>query len=174
MALAVCLLFDRRSDQLLREMWARLEEQGVTTLQSHTHGHHHPHLSYAVLLDWQLDPIQVAVAALPDAGPFELTVHGTLTFPRGRAALAPSLPPDIAVRQQRVAEAVAAAGGVLHKHYVPGQWVPHVSVATRANGTTLPLVVKAVADALPLTLVAERAVLVDSTTGRLWSLPVLP
>jgi len=174
MALAVCLLFDHRSDLLLRELWARLEEQGVTTLQSHTHGHHHPHLSYAVAIDWALDPIRDAVAALPDGGPFDLSVHGTVTFPRGRAALAPSLPPDVAARQQHVAAAVSGAGGVLHKHYVPGQWVPHVSVATRANGATLPLVVKAVADMLPLTIGVDRAALVDSTTGQLWQLPCIP
>lgn len=174
MALAVCVLFDRRSDLLLRELWARLELLGVTTLQTHTHGHHQPHLSYAVLIDWQLDPVREAVSALPDNGPFELPVHGTVSFPRGRAALVPSVAPEVARRQQAVAEAALGAGGVLHRHYVPGQWVPHVSVATRANGTTLPLVVKAVADSLPLTLTAERAALVDSSTGQLWSLPNLP
>lgn len=174
MALAVCLLFDRRSDVLLREMWARLEQAGVATLQSHTHGHHHPHLSYAVLREWDLDRIRASITDLPDRGAFDLTVHGTLSFPRGRAALAPSLPPDIAARQQQVAQAVVDAGGSLHKHYVPGQWVPHISLATRANGATLPVVAKAVADALPMLLTVSRAALVDSTTGELWSLPNLP
>jgi len=173
MALAVCLLFDHRSDLLLRELWARLEDAGVRTLQTHTHGHHHPHLSYAVLLEWDLDRVRAAVDALPDGGPFDLVVHGTLAFPRGRAALAPSVPPDLAARQQRVAEAVRGAG-VLHHHYEPGQWVPHVSVAPRANGATLPLVVKAVADMLPLTIGVDRAALVDSTTGQLWQLPCIP
>ena len=173
MALAVCLLFDHRSDLLLRELWARLEGAGVRTLQTHTHGHHHPHLSYAVLLEWDLDLVRAAVESLPDGGPVDLVVHGTLAFPRGRAALAPSVPPDLPARQQRVAQAVSAVG-VLHHHYEPGQWVPHVSVAPRANGATLPLVVKAVADMLPLTIRVDRAALVDSTTGQLWPLPGIP
>jgi hypothetical protein len=49
MALAVCLLFDRRTDRILRGLWDRLEDLGVPTLKSHTHGRHVPHLSLAVL-----------------------------------------------------------------------------------------------------------------------------
>ena len=173
MALAVCLLFDRRGDQLLRELWARLEDDGIRTLQTHTHGHHHPHLSYAVLLEWDFDRVRAALADLPDGGPFQIGFHGTVTFPRGRAALAPSLPAAVAQRQQRVAEVLAGCG-LLHRHYEPGNWVPHVSLAVRANGTTLPVVVKAVADVLPLTVTVDRAALIDSSTGELWKLRGIP
>lgn len=174
MALAVCLLFDKRGDLLVRELWARLERDGVRTLQSHTHGHHHPHLSYAVLLAWELDAVRAALDTLPRNGGFELSFHGSVVFPRGRVALAPAIPADVATRQQAVADALTASGAVLHRHYLPGQWVPHVSVATRAAGAALPPVVKAVADALPLTVTAERAALVDSSTGELWPLDGMP
>lgn len=174
MALAVCVLFDSRGDQLIRELWARLERDGVRTLRSHTHGHHQPHLSYAVLLEWDLDAVRQALTELPDEGPFELAFHGTVAFPRGRGALAPSIPAAVAARQERVATALAATGALLHHHYEPGGWVPHVSLATRAPGPLLPVVVKAVADVLPLTVRAERAALVDSSTGEVWPLPTLP
>lgn len=55
MSLAVCLLFDREGDRAVREIWARLEADGVPTLLSHTHRRHRPHLSYVVALDWDLD-----------------------------------------------------------------------------------------------------------------------
>jgi 2'-5' RNA ligase len=174
MALAVCLLFDRRGDLLMRELWARVEEAGIRTLQTHTHGHHHPHLSYAVLLEWDFDRVRAVLDELPDGGPFPLSFHGTVTFPRGRAALAPSIPAAVAVRQQRVTEVLAGTGAILHRHYEPGNWVPHVSLAVRANGTTLPAVVKAVADVLPLTVTVDRAALIDSSTGQLWQLPGIP
>ena len=174
MALAVCLLFDRRGDLLLRELWARLEDNGIRTLLTHTHGHHHPHLSYAVALAWDLDRVRAALDALPDGGPFEIGFHGTVTFPRGRAALAPAIPAAIALRQECVANAVAGSGAVLHHHYEPGNWVPHVSMAVRANGTTLPVVVKAAADVLPLRVTIERAALIDSSTGELWELAGIP
>lgn len=170
MALAVCQLFDARSDRLVRDLWARLEAEGVGTLVSHTHGLHHPHLSFAVLRTWQLDDVREALAELPAGDPFRMLSHGSLIFPRGRVALAPSIPAEVAARQERVVRALAGAGADLHKHYLPGRWVPHVSVATRASALQLPLVVKAIADVLPLAVRAERTALVDSSTGRLWPL----
>jgi hypothetical protein len=174
MALAVCLLFDPTSERLLRRLWERLESVGVRTLASHTHGHHRPHLSYAVLRSWDLARVTAAVEQLPDAGPFALPFHGTLAFPRGRAALAPSIPADVARRQEAVVTAVLGAGADLHKNYRPGAWVPHVSVATRAQRSGLVTVVRAIADALPLVAQVDRAALVDSTTGDSWPLSGIP
>ncbi|EWT00406.1 2'-5' RNA ligase [Intrasporangium oryzae NRRL B-24470] len=174
MALALCLLFDPRTDRLLRELWARLEASGIRTLQSHTHGRHHPHLSYAVLLGWDLDRVLSATAGLPDEGPFEVTVQGTIAFPRGRAALAPSVSAAVAARQERATRALDATGAILHRHYAPGHWVPHISVATRAAGPALAVVVTAVSDLLPFTARVDRAALIDSSTGELWPLAGIP
>ena len=174
MALAVCLLFDARSDLRMRELWSRLEEAGVSTLASHTHRRHHPHLSYAVLRSWDLTQVQEALCALPAADPFPLSFHGTLAFPRGRAALAPAITPDVASRQSRTVAALEATGAELHRNYRTGQWVPHVSVATRAPGPRLVTVVKAIADVLPMTVRVDRAALVDSATGETWPLPHIP
>lgn len=173
-ALAVCLLFDARGERRIRELWGRLERAGVRTLESHTHGRHHPHLSYAVLLAWEHQRVLDAVSRLPDEGPVALAFHGTVLFPRGRAALVPSVPASVVARQERVSRAVAATGATVHHHYDPGSWVPHVSVATGASGTQLPVVTTAIADVLPLEVVTERAVLVDSATGQTWDLPVIP
>ena len=174
MALAVCLLFDARSDLLMRELWSRLEDAGVSTLATHTHGRHHPHLSYAVLRSWDLARVQEALALLPAAAPFAMSFHGTLTFPRGRAALAPAVTADMALRQWRIVTALEATGAELHRNYEAGQWVPHVSAATRAQGAQLATVVRAIADVLPLTVRVERAALVDSATGQTWPLPHIP
>lgn len=174
MALAVCLLFDRRADRLVRELWARLERTGVRTLQSHTHGNHRPHLSYAVLLSWDLPRVRAALEQLQDGGRFTVDCHGTVLFPRGRAALAPALSAETVCRQQRVARALTGTGAVLHRHYEPGSWVPHVSVATGATGAQLPLVARAVSDVLPLPLPVTGAAVVDSGTGAMWPLSRIP
>lgn len=174
MALALCLLFDPRTDRLIRGLWARLEEQGIRTLQSHTHGRHHPHLSYAVLLDWDTERVRQAAADLPRGGAFELTVQGAVVFPRGRVALAPSVSSEVAARQERAARALGATGAMLHHHYAPGRWVPHISVATRATGADLGVVVTAVSDLLPLTGRVDRAALIDSSTGEVWTLDGIP
>lgn len=170
MALAVCLLFDARSDRLVRELWERLEHEGVGTLASHTHGGHHPHLSVAVLRTWQLDEVRRVLDALPRPEPAEMSCRGTLIFPRGRIALAPSVSSDLMAHQQRMADALERAGADLHKHYHRGRWIPHISIATRAHSTQLSLAVKALTDVFPLDIVGDRWVLIDSSTGRLWSL----
>jgi hypothetical protein len=174
MALAVCLLFDDRTELTVRELWSRLEDKGIATLATHTHRRHHPHLSYAVLRTWDLPRVWETVTALPPAEPFTMSFHGTLAFPRGRAALAPAVTADVAVRQSRIATALEASGSELHRHYVAGEWVPHVSVATRAQGVKLATVVTAIADVLPLTVRVDRAALIDSGTGKTWPLPHIP
>lgn len=174
MALAICLLFDPPSDRVVRDLWSRLETAGVHTMATHTHGHHHPHLSYAVLRSWDLSRVQATLAGLADAGPFTMSFHGTLAFPRGRAALAPAISADLARRQQQVVSAVVETGADLHRNYRPGGWVPHVSVATSAPGARLATVATAIADILPLTLNVDRAALVDSSTGETWPLAHIP
>jgi len=173
-ALAVCALFDAPGERLVRHLWARLEDAGIGSLATHTHGHHHPHLSFAVLREWQLDSVRDALGRLPDRGGFPANVQGTVIFPRGRVALAVAVPAEVALRQDRVTSALVAAGAQLHKHYRPASWVPHVSVATRTPAALLPTAVTAISDVLPVTLVVARAALVDTATGETWPLPRIP
>jgi 2'-5' RNA ligase len=172
MALALCLLFDPRAERLVRQMWERLEDRGVSTLLTHTHGRHHPHLSLAVLRAWDPDRLRAGLADWRDPSPVEIAVQGSVVFPRGRVALACSVDSGLAQRQEEAVCVVTAAGAELHRHYERGRWVPHVSVATSASGEQLPLVVNAVSDVLPLRLRADRAALIDTSTGRQW--PLVP
>jgi hypothetical protein len=174
MALGVCLLFDGRAERTLRNMWDRLERRGVPTLRSHTHGAHHPHLSYVVLLDWTLEDVRAAVEALPDHRPFEITFDALGAFRRGRISLVPAVPGDLVGRQQAVLEAVRGTGAMVHRHYETDRWLPHSSLAPRARLDQLPLIAAAVYDVLPLTVRISRAALIDSGTGRWWPLRNLP
>ena len=174
MALALCLLLDRRSDRLVRSLWERLEADGIPTLLSHTHGQHVAHLSYAVLLAWQEDAVRDAVARLGDGGPVDVSVQGTVIFPRGRAALAGSATVDLVARHTRAVEALRRTGATIHRHYEPGHWTPHVSATTGVPGARLQAVVDAVSDRLPMTLRFDRAALIDTTYGTTWELPVVP
>lgn len=170
MALAVCLLFDPPGDRAVRKLWAKLEGEGIPTLLTHTHRRHQPHLSLAVLRTWDLERVGDALVPLATGGPVEVSVQGTVLFPRGRAARAAAVTAEVATGQQAVAEAVLATGADLHHHYAPGRWVPHISVATRCSGGQLAIAATAVNDVLPLVLRATRAALVDSGTGESWPL----
>jgi 2'-5' RNA ligase len=173
-ALALCLLFDSRTDRLVRQLWQRLEDQGVPTLLTHTHGRHAPHLSLAVLRRWDLDAVRACLAQLPSSAPGPVAVQGTVVFPRGRADLGCAATSELAARQERTADAVVATGAELHRHYEHGRWVPHVSVATSASSALLPVVVNTVSDVLPFTLMTDRAALIDTSTGRQWPLSKVP
>ncbi|MEU4607898.1 2'-5' RNA ligase family protein [Kribbella sp. NPDC023972] len=169
MALAVCLLFDRRSDRILRGLWDRLEDLGVPTLKSHTHGRHVPHLSLAVLREW--DHEKVLKAVQPLMGPSSLYFDAVGTFRRGRAWLVPAVGVELMQRQRQVVSAVTETGAELHRHYEPGRWVPHCTLAPRVPLVALPILAAAVYDVLPLETTVDHAALIDSSTGQVWPLP---
>jgi hypothetical protein len=173
-ALAVCLLFDRRSDRAIRALWDRIEQRGVASLRSHTHGRHVPHLSYAVLRQWDQAAIAQALSGNGSGAAVELSFDGVGVFRRGRIWLVAGVSADVAQRQQRVVDLVTATGADLHKHYRPGVWLPHCSLAPRATLAQLPDVVATVMDVLPLRVTLDHAALVDSSTGTVNPLPVLP
>ena len=173
-ALAVCLLFDERSERALRQLWQRLEGAGISSLQSHTHGRHVPHLSYAVLRTYDVAAVTAAVAALPDGGPVGLHFDGLGLFRRGRAWLIPGVGADVHVRQERVVAAAEGTGADLHLHYRPGWWVPHCTVAPRVRREALATLAVEVYGTLPLEVVADRAALIDSSTGERWPLDGIP
>ncbi|RPF20933.1 2'-5' RNA ligase family protein [Myceligenerans xiligouense] len=174
MALAVCLLFDRPTDRVLRRLWQRLEDDGVPTLATHTHGRHVPHLSLAVLRSWDLDKVRAALEALPHAGPVTIRFDAVAAFRRGRMSLIPAVTTALAARQERVVEALGATEDELHRHYVPGDWTPHVTVATRVRLEQTPLVLEAAYEILPLTGTLTHAALVDAGTGTVHPLTVVP
>ena len=64
MALAVCLLFDRRTERRLVHLWQAVEAAGIPSLPSHTHGRHVPHLSYAVLRTFDVEAVRAALGDL--------------------------------------------------------------------------------------------------------------
>jgi 2'-5' RNA ligase len=173
MALAVCLLLDPPADATVRRLWARLEEAGVPSLASHTHGRHVPHLTLAALHSWDLDAVLAASAGLPAQPPLRLRLDALGVFRRSRCWLAPALSLDLAPRQEAVVEAVTATGAELHRHYRPGDWVPHVTLAPRLRLQHLPTVAGLVNDVLPVAGTASRAALVDTSTGRQVPLPHL-
>ena len=174
MALAVCLLFDAGGERAIRVLWDQLETLGVPSLRSHTHGRHVPHLSYAVLRSWDLARLIATLGELDAGEPVDVSFDGIGLFRRGRAWLLAGVAADLATRQERVVRAVTATGAELHKHYVPGRWLPHSSLAPRAPLAQLPSLAAAVYDLLPLHAQLNRAALINSATGDLWPLATLP
>ncbi|AMS06220.1 2'-5' RNA ligase family protein [Acidipropionibacterium acidipropionici] len=174
MSLSVCLLFDRRTDRALRGLWGRLESIGVSTLLTHTHEKHLPHLSYAVLRNWEIDRVVEAVASLPAGDPIPLHFDTVGHFHRGRAALIVAPRADLLARQQRVVDALTSTGADLHHYYLPGRWVPHTSLATHVKAAQLAAMTSLAHDVLPLDATAVGASIIDSGTGLRHDLAMIP
>ena len=104
----------------------------------------------------------------------ELTFDGVGLFRRGRAWLLAGASAEFLTRQERVVDVVTATGAELHKHYRPGRWVPHCSVAPRAPLAQLPVLVSAIYEVLPLEARLDRVALIDSATGEFWPVSTLP
>jgi 2'-5' RNA ligase len=169
----VCLLLDDPADAAVRRLWERLEEQGVHSLLTHTHGRHHPHLTYASLLSWDLDTVTEALTSLPQADPMTLHFDGFGTFRRSRCWLAPAVTAELLTRQRLVVAAATGTGATLHRHYRPGHWLPHLTLAPRLRLPDLPVVAAQVYDVLPIVATVSRAALIDTRTGSRRLLPHL-
>ena len=93
---------------------------------------------------------------------------------RGRAFLVPAAPASLVLRQQTVAESVAATGARMHHHYQVGRWLPHCSMAPRTRLEQLSTVAALAYDVLPLAVRVTGAALIDNSTGESWVLTNLP
>jgi 2'-5' RNA ligase len=166
MTLSVCVLLDRRADRAVRRLWTRLEELGVDTLLTHTHGHHVPHLTLASLRTWDLDDVDRALAELPPTPTGPVVFDGLGTFRRSRCWLLPAPTTALLQHQSAVVDAARRTGADLHRHYEPGTWIPHLTLAPRLHLQDLATVAKVVYDVLPITATLSALTLVDTSTGR--------
>ncbi len=165
MALSVCLLPEDSADRAVRRLWQRLEDAGVATLLSHTHGRHVPHLTLASLTSYDLDAVQTALTALSGGGPLVARLDALGMFPRSRVWLAPTVTTALLERHRSVVEAVSATGADVHPRYRPGEWLPHLTLAPRLTLDQLAVVAGKVNEVLPLTAVFSRTALVQTGTG---------
>jgi 2'-5' RNA ligase len=169
--LSVCLLLDERADRAVRGLWRRLEDDGVRTLATYTHGRHVPHLTLASLGGDDGVPTG-ALAGLSPSLPLEVDLHALGVFTRSRCWLLPTVHVDLLRLHESVSRALD--GRDVHRHYRPGAWQPHVTLAPRMRADALPTVANRVYEVLPVPARLTRMVLVDTGTGDVHDLPGPP
>ncbi len=165
MTLAVCLLLDDRADRAVRALWRRLEDQGVTTLLSHTHGRHVPHLTLASLRSWELGAVTEELSKVTATSAERVHFDALGMFRRSRCWLLPAPTTELLEHQRATVQAARRTGADLHRHYEPGLWVPHLTLAPRLHTRDLATVASAVYDVLPLTATLSTLTLIDTSTG---------
>lgn len=75
---------------------------------------------------------------------------------RGRCWLVLAVGSEVLCRQERVVAAVTATGADLHRHYLPGAWLPHCTLPPRVPLDRLPAMAAIVNEVLPLHARAAR------------------
>ncbi|HEX3647687.1 MAG TPA: 2'-5' RNA ligase family protein [Pseudonocardiaceae bacterium] len=123
--------FDDAADSAIRALWQRLEQAGVPSLATATHGRHRPHVTFAV------------GGAIPAAARKDLTTDLTRlalprlwlytlgTFPTAENGLFLGAVTDAELLAVHVAVHDTLAGRVRDPsaYYLPGAWVPHCALA---------------------------------------------
>lgn len=166
------LLPDPGFEAAVRRAWDRLHAAGLPSLATHRHPTNRPHLTLAEA-DALDGPVLAEVAALVapvlpvpiSAAALGMFVHRGVVL-----HLAVVASPALVVLHERVLELLAARGCRPRSHVQPGDWMPHVTLASRLPREQLPAAVAAVGDALPVvgTWVAARSY--DTTTRRVTDL----
>lgn len=169
--LSVCLMLDDRADRAVRALWRRLEDDGITTLLTHTHGRHVPHLTLTSLRTWDLPAVTDALVPLTRTPPEQVHFDALGMFRRSRCWLLPAPTTQLLEEQRATVEAARRTGADLHRHYEPGSWVPHLTLAPRLHTRDLPTVASAVYDVLPLAATLSTLTLIDTSTGRRHRVP---
>lgn len=163
-SLSVCLLLDEEAERAVRRLWRRLEEDGVPTLATYTHGRHVPHLTLA---DVGVAPLGAVLGALGGlrAAPIPALFGAVGTFTRTRCSLLPAVSPQLLERQRDVLDRLGSAGVPVGRHYVPGAWIPHLTLGPRLPVEALPRVARRCYEVLPLAATLDRAAVIDTTAG---------
>lgn len=166
MAQGIVLLLDDEADAAVRVCWQGLEEAGIPSLVTHTHGRHVPHISLVVA---ELIEVGEWLAVLRDgwfAGPPVSVRLGPVgTFPDGGWVFLGVVGLDRSAHVRLVAS-LGNHVSDLWEHYLPDMWVPH---CTLAGGLDASQVAEAEAllggAGLTIAATAESAAVIDSRTG---------
>jgi 2'-5' RNA ligase len=155
-SLSVCLLLDDTAEAAVRRLWRQLEEDGVTTLATYTHGRHVPHVTLAHVGTAEVGDVREALAGLGPTKPVPVVFAALGAFTRSRCSLVPT--PSVEL---------LAAG----RYYRPGSWLPHLTLGPRLPVDRLTTLARRVFEVLPLEATLGRAAVVDTTVGAVYPLP---
>jgi hypothetical protein len=128
MAQALEFHFDGEADAAVRGLWRRLEDHGVPSPATRTHGGHRPHVTFAAA--------GTIPAATRDALRAELRLLSipslwlsTLSAPDGDLVLTAVVDTELLAVHSAVHDVLAKRVKQPAAYYLPGSWMPHCVLA---------------------------------------------
>jgi 2'-5' RNA ligase len=164
---AIELFFDSDADRHVRSLWSRLEGVGVGSLETRTHGRHHPHVTLAVT-DAVPEHSREAIRECFDVLP-ELHLGSIGIFPgRDRVIYLLVTPTSELLALNRAVTSVLLAAPVeVWPHYLPGQWVAHCTLAQMVPPGKIGAAIDALDGWDPVTAKVVGVNITDTETGEL-------
>lgn len=144
MHLVVELYFDEATETAIRSLWHTLASTGVSAGLGEIDSR--PHISVAVYHELDLGPFQTALTTFAgERSTVDVTLASWGVFPTAECVvfLAPVVTHKLLVLHQDFHQTFAAFGDTSQSHYLPGQWVPHCTLATGYPPYLLPKVAEA-------------------------------
>lgn len=138
MAYSVELYFDPETEKRIKRLWAVLSERGIPALDSSIYSR--PHISLAVFDE--VAPEQLADVLFDIARntpPIEVGLSSVASFP-GRGGvlfLAPTASKELLRLHDELHIRLRTADLKSDSYYLPGQWVPHCTIATNLTNPVL-------------------------------------
>jgi 2'-5' RNA ligase len=124
------MYFDEQSDAAVRSLWHRLADAGLPSLATRTHRLHRPHVTVMVtesLAGADLAPLHsVLLACQPTV---RLYVLGTFPGRNGALFLGVPVTAELLAFHAEVHAALAGQPVEHWPYYLPGNWVPHCTLA---------------------------------------------
>lgn len=143
MAYALQLTFDPDTDAMVRGLWRRFAQMHMTHHLSESANR--PHVTLAVYAELDLVLAESTLSHLARChGRLPLTFShiGCFVRPSAVAFLAPIVTVDLLSLHRRACETFAKVGREPVGLYVPGQWVPHCTIAMHMEDRVLPEVIE--------------------------------
>jgi 2'-5' RNA ligase len=120
------LVFDDRTDSLIRADWARLQAAGLPSLAAHTSPSNSPHITLAAGGE-----LEFTAEGTWQALPLDITFSGAIVFPAGAGKY-------VLARSVLLSAPLLDLHGRLHQDIsgalpltLPGAWTPHVTISRR-------------------------------------------
>jgi 2'-5' RNA ligase len=130
------LLPAEQLDASVREAWRVLNEAGLPSQAAHGHPSNRPHVTVAIVDDWDPGTTVLLTRALTQL-PVPLHLDGLRTFGQRRLVLvvALALEPELIAVHEAVHEILEANAWGVEEQHLPGRWTPHLTLGRAMDRT---------------------------------------
>lgn len=164
MAYAVSVFFEEQTEAVMRQIWARMAESGVSSFLSA--GPYRPHLTCAIYAELDIAKLAPALASLALSQkrfPVTLAYPGIFAGEEATVFLAATVSQTLLTFHQQVSRLTHLHGKQPNPFYLPNCWNPHCSVARRIKaGTALQAVAACLDSPLPIHGFVESVGIIDT------------